>query len=154
MSLANKAHTNDIGGDGYGLDDDNNGNDITHKCSKIKFASYPQTTHHHHHPHHHSTSTTETGTVETRNSSLENDALLDEFILLNNNYSHRIFNQEDNIIEESDDNGKYTSLLCWLYNLKLNIPDESFSSGIISVVRTRTLLIRWKPWKKYVVIST
>jgi hypothetical protein len=34
----------------------------------------------------------------------------------------------------NDDDGKYQSLLCWLYNLKLNIPDEHFSSGIFSVV--------------------
>ncbi len=33
-------------------------------------------------------------------------------------------------------NGRYESLICWLYNLKLNIPDEHFSNGIFSVVST------------------
>ena len=42
---------------------------------------------------------------------------------------------------------RYQSLICWLYNLKLNIPDEHFRSGFFSVVSfvfiyyTHTVLI-------------
>ena len=40
----------------------------------------------------------------------------------------------DNNDDNGDDDYKYDSLFCWLYNLKLIVPDEHFRSGIFSVV--------------------
>lgn len=41
---------------------------------------------------------------------------------------------DNDVFDYNVNDGRYTSLICWLYNLKLNIPDESFRSGIFSVV--------------------
>ena len=43
-------------------------------------------------------------------------------------------NSEQMMMEEEKHNGSYNSMICWLYNLKLNIPDEHFKSGIFSMV--------------------